>query len=343
MNTIRFGIAGCGMIADWHAQSILHVEGAELVGASSRNPKSRDAFCLKYGIKPFESYEAMLKDPSVDAICICTPSGLHASMAVQAAQAGKHIVVEKPMAITTAECDQMIEACEKYNVLLSVIFQSRYSKPFRQLKNAVDKGWLGRMTYGDVYMKFIRDPAYYTGSTWKGTWNMDGGGALMNQGIHGVDLLLYLMGDVKSVYGHAKTLVHDIETDDTTSAVVEYKSGALGIIQASTSVYPGVPRKIEISGNRGTVVVEEDVITSWDIKDMKVPEDVIVTKNDDFSAADPSAFTIEGHVNQFTDIVNSFRQGKRPFVDQYEGKRSVELVCAVYDSSKKGIRIDFDR
>ena len=154
--------------------------------------------------------------------------------------------------------------------MLSVIFQSNI-RALPPVEKRHRQGIVGRMTYGDVYMKFLRDPEYYTGSTWKGTWKTDGGGALMNQGIHGVDLLLYLMGDVKSVYGRAKTLVHDIETDDTTAAVIEYKSGALGVIQASTSVYPGVPRKIEISGNRGTVVVEEDVITSWDIKGMDVP------------------------------------------------------------------------
>ena len=340
MSDIRFGIAGCGMIAKWHAQAVSHVKGAVLYGASSRSEDSRDAFCKKYNIKPYVSYNDMLKDDCIDAICICTPSGQHASMAIAAAEAGKNIVVEKPMAITVQECDRIIEACEKNKVLLSVIFQSRYSKPVRQLKSAVDNGWLGRMTYGDVYMKFIRSPEYYTQSTWKGTWEMDGGGALMNQGVHGVDLLLYIMGDVKSVYGNARTLVHNIQTDDTTAAVLEYKNGALGVIQASTTVYPGVPRKLEISGYQGTIVIEEDVITSWDIKGMTVPDDVIVTKNEDFSAADPAAFTIEGHVNQFTDIVTSFREGKRPYVDEYEGKRSVELVCAVYESSKKGIRID---
>jgi UDP-N-acetyl-2-amino-2-deoxyglucuronate dehydrogenase len=342
MSNVRFGIVGCGLIADWHAQSILNV-GARLVGASSRSPKSRDSFCSKYNIKSYDSYEDMLKDPAIDAVCICTPSGLHADMAVQAAEAGKYIVVEKPMAITIEDCDRIINACEKHNVLLSVIFQSRFSKPILQLKNAVDSGWLGRLTFGDVYMKFLRTPEYYKNSTWRGTWNMDGGGALMNQGVHGVDLLLFIMGDVKSVYGHARTLVHNIETDDTTAAVLEYKNGALGVIQASTSVYPGVPRKLEISGYQGTVVVEEDVIVKWDIKDMEKPEDVVITNNEDFSAADPAAMTVEGHTNQFRDIVDAFERGRRPFIDQYEGRRSVELVCAVYESSRKRTRIDLGR
>jgi UDP-N-acetyl-2-amino-2-deoxyglucuronate dehydrogenase len=336
---IGFGIIGCGMISSWHAGAIAEIDGAVLKGVTDLNENARKSFAEKYNAKAFNSVEDLLSCNEIDIISVCTPSGLHAPLAIQCANAGKHIIIEKPMALNLKEAIDMIEACERNNVKMAVISQLRFSKAVKQLKAAVDKGLLGKIVMGDVYMKYFRSQEYYDKGGWRGTWKMDGGGALMNQGIHGIDLLQYIMGPVKSVFAHAKTLARNIEVEDTAAAVVEFENGALGVIQGTTSIYPGSPRRIEINGDKGTIVLEEDCISQWVIEGQDVPEEITICKTNSGSASTPGAFSLEGHIMQISDMVDAVNNNRKPLVDQYEGCKAIEIIMAIYESSRTGNRV----
>lgn len=335
MKKLKFGIIGCGLISNWHADAINLIEGAELAGATDVNEDARKAFAAKYGIKAYDSVEDLLES-DVDVVSVCTPSGLHAPLAIQAANSGKHIIVEKPMAITLKQADDMIEACEKNNVKVAVISQLRYGQSVRKVKKAVEDQLLGTVVSADVYMKYYRSHEYYEKGGWRGTWKMDGGGALMNQGIHGIDLLLFIMGNVKKVSAFTRTLARNIEVEDTASAIVEYENGAIGVIQGTTSIYPGHPRRLEINGDKGSILLQEDIIKEWTIEGMEDGAEVEERESKSRSSSDPAAFGIEGHITQITDMVDAINNDRRPFVDQYEGRRPIELILAIYESSKTG-------
>lgn len=333
---IGFGIIGCGTISNWHAGAISEIQGARLVGVTDVSKDSREAFAEKWKVKAYESLDELLKDKEIEVVCICTPSGLHAPIAIQAANAGKHVITEKPMAINLKEADEMIATCEKNNVKMAVISQLRFTDAVIKLRDAVKKGMLGKLVSGDIYMKFYRSQEYYDKGGWRGTWKMDGGGALMNQGIHGIDLLQYVMGDVKSVFGHAKTLARDIEVEDTASAVLEFENGALGVIQGTTSIYPGTPRRLEINGDKGTIALEEDSIIVWDILGQEKDPDIVLERTKSGTASNPTAFGIEGHIKQIGDMVEAIKHNKKPLVDQYEGRKPVQIITAIYESSRTG-------
>jgi Predicted dehydrogenases and related proteins len=333
---LKYGIIGCGMIAGWHARASYQIEGLKLVGAADEYANAVIAFAREHGIKAFESVDELLSDKDIDVVSICTPSGLHAQLAVKAANSGKHILIEKPMAITIKECDEILEACDRNNVKMAVISQLRFSSAVSELKSAVDNGLLGRLVTGDIYMKYYRSQEYYDKGGWRGTWRMDGGGALMNQGIHGVDLLQYIMGPVKSVFAHTRTLVREIEVEDTATAVLEFSNGALGIIQGTTSIYPGSPRRLEICGDKGTIVVIEDSISQWNIEGQPPRKDLSPDGPKTATSSNPGAFGIEGHTKQLSDMVQAIWEDRRPMVDQHEGKKPVEIILAIYESSKTG-------
>lgn len=328
------------MIANWHANAIQAIEDVVLTSVTDTNREGAESFALKYGVKAFDSYEHMLLQGDIDVVCICTPSGLHASYAIMAAKAGKHIIVEKPMALNLAEADEVIQVCEYNNVKMEVISQLRFTPAVKKLKEAVDSGLLGRIVAGDIHMKFHRSQEYYDKGGWRGTWKMDGGGALMNQGIHGIDLLQYIMGPVKTLSAYTRTLARKIEVEDTAAAVVEFQSEALGVIQATTSIYPGYPRKLEMCGDRGSIVLEEDSIVRWDVEGHVTPEDVIIQGTTSKAASDPSAFGIEGHILQIKDMVEAIKNDRKPLVDQYEGRKPIEIIMAIYESSKTGRLIE---
>ena len=218
------GILGCGMIARYHARSLTELPQANLLGAFSRSRETREKFCQDFGIRAFSSVEELLAEPRLDAVCICLPSGLHYEVALACIRAGKHVIVEKPMTFTADQADELINAAEMAGVQVSVISQLRYSDAVTQLKQALDEGWFGQLATMDVYMKYWREPGYYSASNWKGTLKMDGGGALINQGIHGVDLLRYLAGPAISVQALTATRCHDIEAEDTVAAVLEFEN-----------------------------------------------------------------------------------------------------------------------
>ena len=332
---IGFGIIGCGVIADFHANALFGLsEEAVLVGVADARLPAAERFAKEKQVRAFASVEEMLACPEIDVVTICVPSGLHAELAIKAANAGKHIIVEKPMAITKEQLDAMEEACTRNGVMLSSVAQSRFTSGVRKAKQAIEDGYLGKMVCADVYMKFNRTQEYYNTGGWRGTKAMDGGGALMNQGIHGVDLLLYLAGDVKSVYAVSKTLARQIEVEDTLSAVLEFKSGATGVIQATTSVYPGYPRRLELNGDKGTIVLEEGNLVRWDMEDTTLPE-VTLKSNVRSSASAPTDFSADNHTKQFKDVIQALRNGTKPLVDLREGRRAVDLILAIYKSAEE--------
>lgn len=338
---IRFGLIGCGVIADFHANAILSLEeDAELVGVADVRPESAKAFAKKHGVQAFGSVGELLDCPDIDVVNICTPSGFHAEAAVAAAEKKKHVIVEKPMAITVPQLDAITEAVERNGVILSSISQNRFMHGVAMAKQAMEDGLLGRLVSADIYMKYNRTPEYYASGVWRGTRSIDGGGALMNQGIHGVDLLLYLAGPVKRVSAFSKTLIHSIETEDTLSALLEFENGALGVVQASTSVYPGYPRRLELNGADGTIVLNEGNIERWDIRSGSRQDIVVQPAFTGGSFSTPTAINMEGHARQFADVIRAIRTHTRPLIDVYEGRKPVELILAIYRSAEEGKTID---
>ena len=272
-----FGIIGCGMISKFHAKAIADVRGAKLVACFDQVPAAADKLAETTGCKAYHKLDDLLADPAVNIVTIGTPSGAHMEPAVAAARAGKHVIVEKPLEITLRRCDQIIEACRTAGVVLSTIFPSRFHDSSQELKRAVDGGRFGRLTLGDAYVKWYRSQAYYDSGAWRGTWELDGGGALMNQAIHSVDLLIWLMGPVVEVRAKTARLAHErIAVEDVALATVEFANGALGVIEASTAVFPGYLKRIEIHGNEGSAALEEEDLVKWDFQKKKPRDEAIL-------------------------------------------------------------------
>jgi UDP-N-acetyl-2-amino-2-deoxyglucuronate dehydrogenase len=337
-------IVGCGMIARFHVRALAEVPGARLAALVTRNPAGAEKLIAETrspAVPVFTDLAEALRRPDVQIVIVTTPSGAHLDPTVQAAAAGKHVVVEKPLEITPERCDKIIEACDRNGVQLCTIFPSRFHDANVAMKAAVEAGRFGRMTLGETTCKWWRTQAYYDEGGWKGTQALDGGGAMMNQAIHNVDLLLWMMGDATHVSGFTATLAHErIEVEDTAVACLRFKSGALGVIQATTSVHPGYPKTIAVHGDRGSAVIEQEDVVRWDFSPEK-PEDAVIRER--FSgtkasggAADPKAISHEGHRRQLADFVHAIRTGGRPRVDGREGRKAVALICAVYESVRTG-------
>ena len=341
MKTYGFGIIGCGIISKWHMTAIRNLDNTKLVGVYDKALDRADAFAKENNCRAFATLEDMLSCADIDIICICTPSGLHADAAVAAANAGKHIVVEKPMAITREQLASIVEAVERNGVQLTSICQLRLSKTSQKIKKAIADGVFGRLLMGDVYMKYYRSPEYYASAGWRGTWSMDGGGVLMNQGIHGIDLLQYFMGPVKSVSAICRTMDRDIEVEDTAVATVEYANGAVGIIEGTTCMNPGKPCRIEISGTKGSVVLTGEKITQWVVDGQEIPVEDEDERNSN-SAHDPTAFDADLHTAQFADLLRALETNTKPSIDVFEGKRSVDVILSIYESSASGKTVTID-
>ncbi len=339
------GIIGCGTISNFHARAIESLDNARLVGGCSRSFDSTSKFAAQHQCRAFASLEEMLADDRVDVVSICSPSGAHLEPAVAAAEAGKHVVVEKPLEVTLERCDKIIQACDTHGVLLSTIFQSRFHEVTRLLKQTIDDGRFGKLVLGNAYVKWFRTQEYYDSGAWRGTWKLDGGGALMNQAIHSIDLLTWLMGPVLELSAMTSTLTHQrIEVEDTAVATLKFSNGALGTIEATTSAYPGSLKKIEIYGESGSAVIEEEAITKWEFAE-PTPQDDELKKRYSIAtltgggAADPTAISFEAHAKQFADIFAAIESGRKPLVDGREARRSVEIVTAIYEAAKSGMTV----
>lgn len=352
MATHGFGIVGCGMIAEFHTRAINEIPGARVVAAFSRSKANgtKIAQLADGDCRVLDDLDAMLAIPEIDVVCICTPSGAHLEPAVKAAKAGKHVVVEKPLEITLPRCDAIIAACDQAKVRLCTIFPSRFSAANIALKTAIDTGRFGRLTLGDTYVKWWRTQEYYDSGGWRGTWDLDGGGALMNQAIHNVDLIHWLMGDVETVQALTATLAHHrIEVEDTAVAALRFKNGALGVIEAATSAFPGLLKRTEIHGDRGSARVEQDDLTLWEFQ-RKVPSDaevqasMAVGSGFKSGASDPRGINHAGHRDQLADFLEAIDAGRAPAVDGREGRKSVEIIRAIYESSRTGmaVRLPFE-
>ncbi|NNJ24453.1 Gfo/Idh/MocA family protein [Alienimonas chondri] len=340
-----FGIVGTGSISAFHAAAIAELEHAELIGCYNRTPEKAAAFAEEHGGQAFDSLEALLADDRITAVCINTPSGARRDIAVAAAEAGKHVVVEKPLEVTLARCDAIIDACDAAGVKLCTIMQSRFSPANVALKQAVDDGRFGKLTLGDTYVKWWRSQEYYDSGGWRGTYELDGGGAFMNQAIHNVDLLLWFMGDVVEVSAVTGTLAHErIEVEDAAVAAVRFANGALGTLEASTAVWPGLLKKTELHGTAGSAIVEQDSVLLWKFAeeteaDADVRRKFAAPDTIGGGAADPKAISHAGHRDQLKDFLHAIDAGGAPLVDGREGRKSVELILAIYESQRTGQRI----
>lgn len=328
----NFGVLGCGMIANIHAQAIQGIDNARLIGVADNKKEYAESFAQKYGVKAFHSFEDMLADKEIDVVCICTPSCFHASNAMQAMESGKHVVLEKPMAFTTEEADKVIQTSERTGKLITVISQLRFSPDILKLKELVANGAFGKITLCTLSMKYYRSKEYYASSPWKGTKKFDGGGALMNQGIHGIDILQYIVGDVVDVQGQVRTLSHDIEVEDTAVATVVFENGALGVIQGSSCCYPGFDRKIEIHGDRGYALLVENQIEKMMIDGEQIS--IELTQSEVNTASDPTALECGPHRKQMINLLNAIQGKEKLLVDGNEGKKAVRVIQTIYNTSK---------
>jgi predicted dehydrogenase len=269
-------------------------------------------------------------------VIIGSPSGLHAEQGIAAAKRGLHVLVEKPIDINLEQADALISCCEAAQVRLGVIFQDRTKPDIRKLKQLVMSSGMGKPTLVTALVKWYRPPTYYSQSHWRGTWALDGGGALMNQGIHTVDLLLWLLGDVTRVYARAVTALHQIEAEDTVVATLEFASGAVGTLEATTAAFPGYDRRVEITGSKGTAILQRDKVISVNFVE-PVPDFGDSGQQDtNPSASSPVVSDIRGHCAVIEDFVRAIDSGARPLCDGLEGRRSLALVRAIYQASQTG-------
>lgn len=337
-----FAIIGTGMISRFHARAIADIRGAKLVACFDQAHSYAEKFAAEYKCAAYDSLKKMLADPKVDVVTIATPSGAHMEPALAAAKAGKHVIVEKPLEITLRRCDRIIRECDKQGVILSTVFPSRFHDSSVKMKRAIDAQRFGRLTLGDAYVKWFRTQEYYDSGAWRGTWKFDGGGALMNQAIHTVDLLTWLMGPVVEIQAATATLAHQrIEVEDVATATLRFANGALGVIEATTAAYPGYLKRIELHGSEGSAVLEEEDLKSWDFAkktrgDAAILRAMAESKSTGGGAADPAAIGHHGHAMLFRDVLKAISQGTSPAVDGPEGRRSVEIILAIYQAAASG-------
>lgn len=344
MKIWNFGIAGAGLIADFHAKAIQSLKNARLRGVCGSNPEKVKKLAEKYGCKAYPDLQEMLRSADIDIITVATPSGAHMETTIEAARCGKHVICEKPLEISLERIDRMIDAHDKAGTRLGGIFNYRFNDTLKDLKEAVDTGRFGTITYASVHVPWWRSEAYYTNS-WHGTPELDGGGALMNQSIHMIDILQYLMGPVDSLQAYVSTLGHKIEAEDTAAAVLEFRNKALGVIYGSTASFPGQFRRLEITGTKGTVVQVENSFKVWQFEDQSDKDLAIFNKFSQIEGgggvSDPAAIPFEPHARNIAAFIESVEKN-RPFeIDGCEARKAVEIILAIYASAKEKKRYYF--
>ncbi len=351
----RFGIAGCGVIAPTHAAAIQQIAGAELLAATDVIPERMQALAEKFHIpRTFTGLQEMLACPELDAIAVCTPSGLHGEIAVQALQAGKHVVVEKPMEVTLEACDKMIAAAESTGKTLTVISQHRFDMASRIAKQAVEMGKLGRLVLAEASVLWYRTQSYYDSGDWRGTWQLDGGGALMNQGVHTVDLLQWLAGPVLSISASTRTAAHErIEVEDVATAALTFDGGAVGTLTATTAAYPGFAVRIGLYGTEGSLILEGDRLKEMRLKNGETftgeeaaAHALSVARGGSASvreeaektgaASDPGALWGDSHRAQLQNFIEAAQTGAPLLIDGRAARRPVEIILGVYHSARSG-------
>lgn len=332
--TIRFGLIGCGRVAPRHAQSLQQLDETELVAVADVKPNRADNFAQKYGVQAYYDHHALLEHHEIDAVTICVPSGLHKALTMDALAAGKHVLVEKPIALDLADADLMIQTAEEKGLTLGVVLQNRYNAPMQMVRQLVDAGGLGQLYLGNACVRWYRPQSYYE-DDWHGTWAMDGG-AIMNQSIHHIDALQWFMGRVRSVYAYTATLAHQMEAEDVGVAVLKFESGALATIEGSTITWPqNLEASIALFGSKGSVKIGGTAlsrITMWKVEGNLEQEAEILTSQ----RLDPPSVYGYSHREVIHNFAHALLEGQAPSTTGPEARKSLAIVKAIYKSAETG-------
>lgn len=342
---MNFAIIGCGVIAQTHAKALkmLEKEGCRLYAVCDIVPQKADALAQEYQVEHvYYEDEAVLADPGVEIVCVCVPSGTHGEVCIAAARAGKHIVCEKPMEITPERMDMVTRAVHAAGVKMQCIFQRRLMPTAMAVRKAVQEGKLGKVCLADAQLKYYRDQIYYDSAGWRGTWEQDGGGALMNQGVHGIDLILWMLGEkVDLLYGRARTLARSIAVEDTAAAVLQMKNGGLCVIEGTTTAYPGYSTTFSLHGEKGTIVFNDDGIVEWNFID---PKDEPERPDSNMKVGGSKSnvdITIDGHVMLLQDMMEAVRENRAPMIPPEDAQTAVRVICKIYESTRTGKPVRF--
>jgi UDP-N-acetyl-2-amino-2-deoxyglucuronate dehydrogenase len=344
---IGFGIVGCGVIAPTHAQAIAHTEGAKLVAVCDTDVTKARNLSERFDVPYYTDLAAFSRHSELSAVSLCVPSGLHARVGISLAQSGKHLLVEKPLDVTVAAGQSLIEACHQAGVKLGVVSQHRFAPEVVRARELVQSGELGTLVLGEAFIKWYRTQAYYDSGEWRGTCELDGGGALMNQGIHYIDLLQWIMGDVVAVKAATLTRTHKIEVEDVGVAVLRFANGALGTITGSTSVYPGLPERLELHGDAGTIVLEADKLKMVQLRSQlgeagnygqsgKIAQEASKSQSQEGSgAANPAAIGSNAHTWQMQDFVAAIRENRAPAISGENALKPLQIILAIYQAARE--------
>lgn len=337
MKTIKIGLIGCGAISSVHINAIKEIPKTVISAVADPNPEKAKNAAQKAGCEYFTDYRDMVNKKDIDIVHILTPSGLRKDIAIYCASKGKNILTEKPLEVTCERIDEIIEACRKNEVFLTSIFNRRYNETYIYVKRLIDEGRLGRLILSDVIMKWYREPSYYENAPWRGTYALDGGGALMNQCIHFIDLIRWFTGECKSVFCYTEKALHkNIEAEDTATGVLKFKNSALGMIQASTALYPGYTSRISIHGTCGGIIIENDQIIDLKLGSM-TQDDLVMLKKVDLDRSKSAATNIKSdydlHKKQIEEYVKCVRETIIPSIDGIQARYAVEIIEAMYKSA----------
>ncbi|HET8966554.1 MAG TPA: Gfo/Idh/MocA family oxidoreductase [Candidatus Acidoferrum sp.] len=340
--TIHVGIIGGGNISQTHARAARQIPDLFLAAVYGSNHEKVGKLASEHAATAYSDFTKFLSHRPMDFVAIGSPSGLHAEQGIAAARHGLHVLSEKPLDISTARADALIAAASEAGVKLGVFFQDRFKADLLRVKQWMTNGLLGRPILVDARVKWFRPASYYADSHWRGTLRFDGGGALINQAIHTADLLLWLVGDVAAVQAMRKTALHDIEAEDTLVATLEFANGAIGTLQATTSVYPGYPRRVELSGTEGTIIIEHDRLLAADLRNP--PFDFRSTGDDqNASASSATVSDVRGHQAALEDFIRAIQTNGTPRCSGAEARRSIALVEAIYSACASGKRAELER
>lgn len=338
--SIKFGLIGCGRVAERHAQSLNQLQETELVAVADAKANRAEHFAQEFHASAYTDHRALLERTDVDAVTICVASGLHASIALEALRAGKHVLVEKPIALTLEDADQMILTAREKGLHLGVVLQNRYNPPMQQLRRAIDDGQLGKLYLGNACVRWFRPQSYYE-DEWHGTWAMDGG-ALMNQSIHHIDALQWFMGPVQSVNAYTATLAHQMEAEDVGVAILRFANGALGTIEGSTLTWPqNLEGSVSIFGERGSVKIGGTALnrtTLWKVAGQLEQEAEILTGQ----RVDPPPWYGHSHRAVIHDFARSLLEDRAPETTGEEARQSLALVLAIYESARTGREVSLN-
>jgi UDP-N-acetyl-2-amino-2-deoxyglucuronate dehydrogenase len=334
---VRVGLIGTGAISHKHAQAYSNI-GYEIAAACDQAPGRAEEFCAKYGGEAVSTWQDVCRHPRVDFVDVCTFPDFRLEPIELCVVTKKHVQVQKPIATNLETAKAMVETARKGGILLSVVSQHRFDDSSRFLKRAIAEGRLGKLLQADAYVKWFRSAEYYSRPI-KGSWKVEGGGALINQAVHQIDMLLWLVGRVKSVYGEWQLgALHKIESEDVLASVMRYENGATGVIQASTAFWPGYTERLEIHGTRGTAIISGDKLTTWDVEG-ESDSDAPVERDVQSGASDPMAISLAPFERQFLDFGDAIRENRKPLVSGEEGYHALKLVEAIYRSCREGSKV----